>query len=266
MGIPIRQVDAFADRPFTGNPAAVCVLDTPAEEGWMQAVAAEMNLAETAFLHREADGWRLRWFTPAVEVPLCGHATLASTHVLYEDGHLQPHEVARFHTLSGLLTARRTAGGIALDFPLRPVTPAAAPPGLLAALGVTPVAVSANEGMILVELAEAADVRALKPDFGPLASIPKGIIVTSRSDLPEFDFISRMFAPGIGIPEDPVTGAAHCSLAPYWRAKLGKDTFRAYQASARGGALGVQIVGERVILTGQAITVLRGELLDASGA
>jgi predicted PhzF superfamily epimerase YddE/YHI9 len=261
MPTRIMTVDAFTDRPFSGNPAGVCLLDAPADEGWMRAVAAEMNLAETAFLHPEGVGYRLRWFTPAREVRLCGHATLASAHVLWQDGCLTPEQPARFETLSGTLVATRGAHGIELDLPLWPVTPCDAPAELLRGLGATPLAVTRDATNFLVELASDAEVRALQPDFAQLARLEPGVIVTARSDAPEYDFVSRYFAPSWGIPEDPVTGSAHCSLAPYWRDRLGKSAFIGYQASHRGGTVGVRIEGDRAILSGQAITVLRGELM-----
>jgi predicted PhzF superfamily epimerase YddE/YHI9 len=261
--LPLYQVDAFTARPFAGNPAAVCLLDRPRADAWIQDVAAEMNLSETAFLERRADGWGLRWFTPAVEVDLCGHATLASAHVLWESGAAQDGgEALRFHTRSGLLVARRRGAEIELDFPALPVA-AAASPGLAAALGAELRWCGRNQLDLLVELASERDVRALAPDFPRLkvATPPgRGVIVTARSEAPECDFVSRFFAPAVGIDEDPVTGAAHCALGPYWSAKLGKSELRAYQASARGGWLGVRVAGDRVYLTGRAVTVLRGEL------
>jgi PhzF family phenazine biosynthesis protein len=263
MPQPIIQVDAFADRAFTGNPAAVCILPAPREEGWMQSVAAEMNLSETAFLHAEEDGWRLRWFTPEVEVALCGHATLATAHVLWEDRHLSADEVARFHTRSGLLTARRAGEWIELDFPAKPILDAPAPDGLAEALGVEPVYVGRSHFDVLVEVASEAGVRALKPDLGRLAGVEaRGVIVTARADGGAgYDFVSRFFAPRVGVAEDPVTGSAHCVLAPYWASKLGRDELVGFQASRRGGTVRVRAAGERVHLGGRAITVLRGELV-----
>ncbi len=260
--LPLYQVDAFTARPFAGNPAAVCLLDGPRADAWMQDVAAEMNLAETAFLERRADGWDLRWFTPVVEVDLCGHATLASAHVLWESGVAANGEALRFHTRSGLLQARRRDAEIELDFPAEPVEEAAAP-GLAAALGVAPRWCGKNRLDVLAELASEAEVRSLAPDFSRLRTVSpagRGVIVTARSEAPDYDFVSRFFAPAAGIDEDPVTGSAHCALGPYWMAKLGKSEMRAYQASARGGALGVRVAGDRVFLTGHAVTVLRGEL------
>jgi PhzF family phenazine biosynthesis protein len=262
MGQRITQVDAFTAEPFAGNPAAVCLLPAARDEKWMQRVAREMNLSETAFLVRQADGFDLRWFTPAVEVDLCGHATLASAHVLWEDGHLDATEQARFHTRSGLLTADRRGDWIELDFPATVAEPAEAPPYFAGALGVTPRFVGRSRFDYLVEVGSEAEVRALAPDLSALRRLQvRGVIVTSRADPGEFDFVSRFFAPGAGVDEDPVTGSAHCTLGPYWRGRLGKDELLAYQASARGGVVRVSVRGERVGLGGQAVTVLRGELL-----
>jgi len=261
MPLPITQVDAFSDRPFAGNPAAVCVLPTPGDPVWMQNVAREMNLAETAFLVRQADGYDLRWFTPAVEVDLCGHATLASAHVLWSDGVLPPDTQARFHTRSGLLTADRRGEWIELDFPATPALPAAAPVGLTAAVGVTPRFVGRSRFDYLLEVDGEEIVRGCKPNFDALARVDaRGVIVTSRAAASSYDFVSRFFAPRAGVNEDPVTGSAHCALAPYWTAKLGRTELTGYQASTRGGTVRVRLRDDRVILGGQAVTVLRGEL------
>jgi PhzF family phenazine biosynthesis protein len=262
VSLRITQVDAFTDRPFAGNPAAVCVLDKPAEASWMQDVAREMNLAETAFLVRRHDGYDLRWFTPAVEVDLCGHATLASAHVLWEEGHLESSAQARFHTKSGLLTADRRDSWIELDFPSTPVSQAPAPPGLIEALGAKPRFVGRSRFDFFVEIESEAAVRALAPDLRLLAAVGgRGVIVTSRADNPaEYDFVSRFFAPQSGVPEDPVTGSAHCALAPYWSDKLGRQELVGFQTSSRGGVVRVRLAGDRVRLGGQAVTVLRGEL------
>jgi len=261
MGLKITQVDAFTDRPFRGNPAAVCVLPAPRDDVWMQDVARAMNLSETAYLDPVADGFNLRWFTPTTEVALCGHATLASAHVLWEDGHLRPEQMARFHTKSGLLTAERRGGWIELDFPAIHEQPAPVPPGLAEALGVNVGYLGKNEFDYLVQVESERTVREMKPDLTALRRVSiRGVSVTSRSDSPEFDFVSRFFAPGSGIDEDPVTGSAHCYLGPFWSARLGKTDLIAYQASARGGTVRVRVNGERVILGGQAVTVLRGEL------
>lgn len=256
----LLQVDAFTSQAFRGNPAAVCLLDADRDPQWMQNVAAEMNLSETAFLLRGEDGFSLRWFTPAVEVALCGHATLASAHALWEERVLDPGETARFHTKSGVLTAMRRGDSIELDFPATLEQPAEAPAGLLASLGIaSPVYVGRNKFDFLVEVASEDEVRALQPDHARLRTIgARGVIVTSRTSA--FDFISRFFAPGSGVDEDPVTGSAHCCLTPYWSAKLGKSEMTAFQASPRGGVVHVRLDGDRVKLGGQAVTVLRGEL------
>lgn len=262
MGLPIFQVDAFTDKPFAGNPAAVCLLPGAQDEGWMQNVASEMNLSETAFLYRQEAGFNLRWFTPAVEVDLCGHATLASAHILWEAGHLKPNESAHFYTHSGLLRAERKGGWVELDFPAEPEEPVPPPDDLAKALGINPEYVGENRFDYLVEVDSEETVRSMKPDFALLGRISsRGIMVTSRATSPEYDFISRFFAPGVGINEDPVTGSAHCCLGPFWSERLGKNELVAYQASSRGGIVRVRVSGERVYLGGQAITVLRGELL-----
>jgi PhzF family phenazine biosynthesis protein len=269
MSLRITQVDAFTNRPFAGNPAAVCILPRAAAPAWMLDVAREMNLAETAFLVKQRDGYDLRWFTPAVEVDLCGHATLASAHVLWEEGHLKPGEQARFHTKSGLLTADRRDGLIELDFPATPATPAPAPPGLSEALGAKPQFVGRSPFDFLVEVDSETTVRTLAPNLSAVAEIQaRGVIVTSRGDgTRKYDFVSRFFAPRSGVPEDPVTGSAHCALTPYWSEKLGKKELVAYQASPRGGELRLRLVGDRVKIGGQAVTVLRGELTtDNMGA
>jgi len=258
----ITQVDAFTDRPFSGNPAAVCLLPEPREADWMQAVAAEMNLAETAFLVRRADGFDLRWFTPNVEVDLCGHATLASAHVLWEDGHLPPTEVARFHTKSGLLTATRSESAIELDFPLTAAEPLGDAPDLAAALGAPVLELHKNRFDYLARVASEDVVRGLQPDIAALRSLPvRGVIVTSRASTKEYDYVSRFFAPAVGVDEDPVTGSAHCFLAPFWSTRLGRPDLVGYQASRRGGVVRTRVVGDRVKLGGRAVTVMRGELL-----
>ena len=263
MAIRIVQVDAFTDKPFAGNPAAVCVLPHPVPEEWMRNVAREMNLSETAFLTPHDGGFRLRWFTPAVEVDLCGHATVASAHVLWEDGHLPPGQQARFHTRSGLLLADRRGEWIELDFPAKAVASGPAPPELLPALGLAQaVFVGRNAFDYLVEVDSEEPLRALSPDHSTLRKVPvRGVIVTARSTGGPFDFVSRFFAPGSGIDEDPVTGSAHCALGPYWGGLLGKTEFTAFQASARGGVVRVKLAGDRVLLGGQAVTVMTGELL-----
>jgi PhzF family phenazine biosynthesis protein len=261
-GVPLLQIDAFTDRAFAGNPAAVCFLSSPRDDGWMQSVAAEMNLAETAFLVPRADGeWDLRWFTPTTEVDLCGHATLASAHALWETGRLAPAAVARFHTRSGVLTAERRGDAIELDFPSEPPAAAPIPDGLAAALGATPAWVGRNRMDVLVELASEREVRALAPDLAALAAHPvRGIIVTAPGS-DGYDFVSRFFAPAAGVPEDPVTGSAHCALAPFWAERLGRNEMTGWQASRRGGLVRVRLANGRVKLGGHAVTVLRGELV-----
>jgi PhzF family phenazine biosynthesis protein len=262
MGIRIFQVDSFTAAPFAGNPAGVCLLRDPRDERWMQHVAREMNLSETAFLAPLPDGFGLRWFTPAVEVSLCGHATLASAHILWEEGLLEPSETARFHTLSGLLTATLRGDCMEMNFPAKREQRAEPPADLLRALGVKPVYIGRNDFDYLLQLDSEETVRTLAPDFALLRSVPlRGVIVTAKSGSPGFDFVSRFFAPAVGIDEDPVTGSAHCCLGPFWKERLGKNEMRAYQASARGGVVRVRMEGDRIILGGQAVTVLRGELL-----
>jgi len=263
--VPIHVVDAFTSEPFAGNPAAVCLLEDARSDRWLQAVAAEMNLSETAFLWREGPGYRLRWFTPAVEVPLCGHATLASAHLLFESGRAGGDEL-RFATQSGELRAARRADGIELDFPAFRFEPALLPVAVAVALGVTRLESSRvarlNGDSFLVEVASEREVRGARPDARALlAAGAPSVILTTRSETPGFDFVSRYFAPGAGIDEDPVTGAAHCALAPYWAKKLGKAELTGFQASKRGGVVGVRALGERVALRGQAVTVVSGRLL-----
>jgi PhzF family phenazine biosynthesis protein len=262
MNLPLFTVDAFTSQPFAGNPAAVCLLSGPKEDRWLQQVAREMNLSETAFLQPEGDGHRLRWFTPATEVDLCGHATLAAAHVLWERGRVRPHEPARFQTRSGVLTARCSGREIEMDFPTTPPEEAPAPAGIAEALGVPLRWVGRNRFDYLIEVAEEETVRTLRPNIAALAALPvRGVIVTARGITPGFDFVSRFFAPAAGVPEDPVTGSAHCALAPFWGQRLGKQEMVGYQASPRGGVVRVRNAGERVFLIGQAVTVLRGELL-----
>jgi PhzF family phenazine biosynthesis protein len=263
MGIPLFQVDAFTAQPFKGNPAGVCLLEAPAEDSWMQNVAAEMNLAETAFLLPEGEEFGLRWFTPKVEVRLCGHATLATAHILWEEEILAKDEEARFRTLSGLLAARCDGEWIELDFPSRPVKSGLVDwtDALVGALGVKPSFIGLSAEDVLVEVAEEETVRSLEPDIPALTSLPvRGVIVTSRSSDRRFDFVSRFFAPAVGVNEDPVTGSSHCVLTPFWAQRLGKASMTAFQASARGGVLRVRIDNDRVRIAGRAVTVLRGEL------
>ncbi len=257
----IYTVDAFTAEPFRGNPAGVCMLSAAKDERWMQQVAREMNLSETAFLRRRADGFDLRWFTPVAEVELCGHATLASAHILWESGHLAGEAEARFHTLSGLLRANRRGDAIELDFPATPAEPAEIPNAVLAALGAEPTFVGRSRFDYLVEVGSEDEVRRLAPDFTRLkACAVRGIMVTSRAETAGYDFVSRFFAPAFGVDEDPVTGSAHCCLAPHWSRRLSRAEMTAYQASARGGEIRVRVAGDRVHLAGNAITVIRGEL------
>lgn len=262
MGLRIVQVDAFTDAPFAGNPAAVCILPAPRDEHWMQSVAREMNLSETAFLVPENGGYQLRWFTPAVEVALCGHATLASAHVLWQDRHLAPDTPACFHTKSGVLTARKRDPWIELDFPATRAEPADAPQGLVAALGVSPREVRRSRFDYLIEVENEDAVRRASPDFTALGRVDaRGVMVTSRAAAPPYDFVSRFFAPRAGVNEDPVTGSAHCALAPFWAERLGRNELLAYQASSRGGVVRLRVSGDRVMLGGQAVTVLEGVLI-----
>ena len=262
MSQEIFVVDAFADEAFSGNPAAVCMLEQDRDDEWLQDIAAEMNLSETAFLMaRGAGEWELRWFTPKIEVDLCGHATLASAHVLWQEIGVS-FDTLRFHTRSGWLAASRSGESIGLDFPVDPPT-AVSDSGLVSeTLDIEAEYVGRGRDDLLVVLKNASDVKALKPDLNKVATLEaRGVIVTARSDVPRYDFISRFFSPRAGIPEDPVTGSAHCTLGPYWGKRLGKSMLRGFQASARGGVVGVQLLGERVQLLGRAITILKGRLL-----
>ena len=263
MGQQIFQVDAFTREPFAGNPAGVCILPAGSTEERFQEIALEMNLAETAFVVPRGEEFGLRWFTPSAEVDLCGHATLASAHVLWEMGILAPEREARFHTLSGTLTARRAGGRIELDFPAEPPEECAAPDGLFEALGIETAAyVGRNRLDYLIEVGSEAVVRRLAPDFRRLAGVAgRGAIVTAGATDSRFDFVSRYFAPSVGVDEDPVTGSTHCCLGPWWSERLGKSVLSAWQASRRGGALEVEPRGERVLIRGEAVTVLRCELL-----
>jgi len=263
MAIPIVTVDAFTNQLFAGNPAAVCMLPEPRPDEWLRHLAREMNLSATAFLVRRDDEFDLRWLTPTVEIDLCGHATLASAHVLWEEGHLPRGAQARFHTRSGLLTAERHGEWIELDFPVQRGVPAEPLPSLLSGLGITAArAITKNRLDYLVEVESEAELRAVKPNHTLLRQIPvRGVIVTARSDSPSFDFMSRFFAPASGIDEDPVTGSAHTALGPYWGAKLGKSEMTAYQASARGGIVRLRLAGDRIVLGGQAVTVTRATLV-----
>lgn len=262
-GQPFCQVDAFTDKPFGGNPAAVCLLPASRDATWLQLVAREMNLAETAFMVRRGAEYDLRWFTPSTEVDLCGHATIASAHVLWEEGHLPAGQTARFHTRSGLLAADREGDWIWLDFPAKPLTTVEPPDGLGAVLGAPIRYAGTNDlGYLLVEVDSERVVRELRPDLGRVAMLPaRGVVVTSRGTTAGRDFVSRFFAPALGVPEDPVTGSSHCSLAPFWAERLGRAELIGYQASERGGEVRVRVAGDRVKIGGQAVTVLNGTLL-----
>ncbi len=266
--IQIIQVDAFTNRAFAGNPAAVCIIKTFENEKWMQAVANEMNLSETAFLLKTGDNhYRLRWFTPQAEIKLCGHATLASAHALYQEGHISPTQNIHFHTLSGELIVSKKDSWLTMNFPVKVPTSCEAPEYLLEALGVSEKKVKyvgKNEFDYLIEVENAALLRQLQPNFSLLSKLPvRGVIVSSRSDEAPYDFVSRFFAPAVGVPEDPVTGSAHCCLCPFWAEQLGKKSLIGYQASQRGGIVKVTLQGERVLLTGQAVTVMKAELLQS---
>lgn len=251
-------VDAFADAPFRGNPAGVCLLDAPAPEAWMRSLAAELGFAETAFLHRKGDAYALRWFTPAKEVPLCGHATLASAHVLWAEG-IEKEETLAFDTLSGRLTTRRGDGLVWMDFPVRPHASAPTPATLEKALGQRVVEHHLTSEDHLVVLRDEAAVRAVDPDLAALAKLdPRAVIITAEGETS--DYVHRYFAPSWGIPEDPATGSIQCALGPYWQARLGKDDLDARQLSTRGASMRVRPRGERVLIGGRAVTMVRGSL------
>lgn len=262
MPLPLYVVDAFTSEPFKGNPAAVCLLDRRRDDAWMQSVAAEMNLSETAFVCREENGWRLRWFTPRVEVNLCGHATLATTHILAEAEVTAPHKPITFHTRSGPLACTSRGDRVEMDFPAEPPTQDVSRDELSAVIDPSAVVSQCrNRADYLVELASEAAVLSAAPDFDALAGLPaEGLIITARSDDAQFDFVSRFFAPTLGIDEDPVTGSAHCCLGPYWGATLSKTEMVGRQVSRRGGVVGVRLAGDRAILTGRAVTVMRAQL------
>lgn len=265
MGLAAAWIDAFTDRPYGGNPAAVVRLDRPVPDRAMRDLAREFGLSETAFLLPEGDGWRLRWFTPAVEVNLCGHATVASAWFLTEAGLVDREEPITFLSRSGRLGARRSDDWIELDFPVRPAAPTDPPAGLADAIGAWPLGCYAVDEDLLVELASEADLARLSPDFAAVAALPaRGVIVTAQSGGPA-DFASRFFVPRVGIPEDPVTGSAHCALAPFWAARLGRTELTGVQRSERGGTVRVRLEGDRVHLAGRAVTIWRGELAVALG-
>lgn len=262
---PLFQVDAFTDKPFSGNPAAVVLLAEDAPDEWMLKVAQEMNLSETAFVYPKGEFYSLRWFTPSTEVELCGHATLSAAHILWETGTVQAGQTIQFTTLSGLLGARRFDEVIELDFPAGDLVPGALPAGVIAAVGGEPVFSGVSGEKWLLEYSTEQEVRSLTPDFSALAKIHgRGLIVTSHADQSGVDFVSRYFAPWIGINEDPVTGSAHTILGPYWGKRLGKVHMTAHQVSARGGILTVRLAEDRVFIGGKAITVVKGSLVDLS--
>jgi PhzF family phenazine biosynthesis protein len=262
MGLAFTQVDAFADKPFAGNPAAVILLPEPRDCAWMQLVAREMNLSETAFLVKRDRGYDLRWFTPKVEVDLCGHATLASAHVLWEQGHLSPGEAAVFETKSGTLIAKKKGTWTEMDFPATPAKNGFEPDAVEEAIGMKALRVGRSRFDYLAEVESEDAVRACSPDFMKLGRLQaRGLIVTSRASSSDCDYVSRFFAPACGIDEDPVTGSAHACLGPFWKERLGRDDLLGYQASARGGFVRTRCEGDRVYISGQAITILRGELV-----
>ncbi|MBE7174214.1 MAG: PhzF family phenazine biosynthesis protein [Williamsia sp.] len=258
--IPFYQVDAFTAVPFQGNPAATCLLQQALPEKMMQQIALENNLPETAFLLPAGDGsYHLRWFTPTTEIKLCGHGTLATAHILWEKGLLGGKETARFHTLSGLLTVQKKEDWLQLNFPAFALHEQELPAGMAAALGITPLAsYCAEDGRWVVELDSEAALRSLKPDFTELKKFPSVVVTAKTGKDSSYDFVSRSFAPAHGIDEDPVTGSSHCALVPYWRSRLNKSSFSAFQASARGGELKLKLDGSRVLIEGKAVTVLEG--------
>lgn len=262
MKIKIHTVDSFTDKPFSGNPAGVCILEKELNEKQMQNIAMEMKHAETAFVVPSGKDFLLRWFTPAAEVDLCGHATLASSHIMWQEKVIGADETIRFHTRSGLLTANKRGEGIELNFPATEMKEIQSFHELEKCIGVKPVFTGKTKWVYFAELNSADEVRTLEPDFVLINNLPSSgeVLVTARSDTPEYDIVSRFFAPAVGVDEDPVTGSAHCILGPYWAKKLNKNPIMAYQASKRGGSMGVRVEGDRVYLTGKAITVLSGEM------
>ena len=263
MKAQLFQVDSFTNEPFKGNPAGVCILEKPAAEKWMQDLAMEMNLAETAFIYPKDDGYHLRWFTPVTEVELCGHATLATAHILFETGILNGNQTAKFQTISGQLTVTKQNDFLEMNFPATPAMPCAVPDSLQHAFGNCQIRwAGKNNFDYLLEVESEAIVTEMRPDFGLLKNTTqRGVIITAKSDNSDFDFISRFFAPAVGIDEDPVTGSAHCTLGPYWSTKLKKTNFTAYQASRRGGTVQVELNGDRVLLRGKAVTVFQIKLV-----
>lgn len=254
--LPLYQVDSFTDRQFMGNPAAVCLLDQARPEEWMRDLAAEMNLSETAFVLPQGDEFNLRWFTPTTEMDLCGHATLASAHMLWESGVVSPEKQIRFRTRSGILTITRQKEWIEMDFPARTTRPVSENEGVIDAIGAVPEEVYQSGDNLLFIYESEKTVRNLKPNFSALKTYAyHGVIVTSPADSPQFDFVSRFFAPAIGVDEDPVTGSSHCTLAPFWGERLRKVNMMAAQVSKRGGMLKLRVSAERVYISGQAVTI-----------
>ncbi|MCY2959433.1 MAG: PhzF family phenazine biosynthesis protein [Planctomycetota bacterium] len=262
MELPYCLVDAFTDRPFAGNPAAVVLLTAPREPAWMLSIAREMNLSETAFvIPRGAGEYDLRWFTSAIEVPLCGHATLATAHVLWSEARMETAPRLRFHTLSGALEARRDGDWIELDLPAIPAEEREVSDALSAALGALPIRAGKSDQDWLAEFASEAEVRALHPDLAAVRAFGgQGVIATARSSDDRYDFVSRYFAPAVGVDEDPVTGAAHCTLAPWWSARFGRARLVGFQASRRGGIVRVEHRGDRVSVAGRAVSIANGLL------
>jgi len=261
MSTPIFQVDAFTDKLFAGNPAAVVILEGQQESAWMQSVAREMNLSETAFVHPQQGGYHLQWFTPQIEVDLCGHATLATAHILWQTGLVLDGETIRFFTRSGWLAASRQNDLIEMDFPSASLVPADISEEIITAVGARPDFTGISGEKWLFEYSDERVIRGLKPDFAALRQRKgRGLAVTAPSDTPGIDFVSRYFAPWVGIDEDPVTGSAHCFLGRYWGQKLGKNYMTAYQASARGGIVHVRLSGDRTYVGGKAVTVFEGTL------
>ena len=263
MTLTVYHVDAFSEAVLGGNPAAVCILPEPHDDSWMQKLAQELNLSETAFLQKRGDGYNLRWFTPLVEVDLCGHATLASAHILWEQGLLRVDEAARFHTRSGLLKAEHRGEWIELDFPALPDRKISIPRGMVRALGFRPRYLGRSRFDYVAEVESETTVRRIRPNFTLLSELPaRGVIVTAKAK-PPYDFVSRFFAPRAGVNEDPVTGSAHSVLGPFWKSRLGKSELLAYQASKRGGVLRIRVGDRRVFIGGKAVTVFRAELQNA---
>ncbi|MBK8549707.1 MAG: PhzF family phenazine biosynthesis protein [Ignavibacteria bacterium] len=261
--LKIFTVDAFTDKMFSGNPAGVCLLQNDLDDSILQKIAAEMNLSETAFVKKLNEGFSLRWFTPVTEVELCGHATLSSAHILWQEGILNPEEEAVFHTVfKGILTAKKAGDEIELNFPANPPFQSEQNEELEKALGIKPVNLETTDHHYILELDSETIVKNVRPDFNLLNKLEKyGTIITAKAEKNDYDFVSRFFAPAKGINEDPVTGSAHCVLAPYWSKKLNKKSMKAYQTSQRGGYLNVTMEGDRVLIAGKAVTVLKGELL-----